>query len=210
MRMSRGAPRLARTTAAAAIAAACFHLAVSPAAAQRHPHGGGPRAAIFGDSADHTRHNIVNVTVVSAAVWGVLWLLPAEYTEWYKDKPTLRGFTAAYSRPPVWDTDRFVWNWIGHPFVGMQTYLMERNWGRSQLRSFLFATGASVAWEYGFEAWMEHPSIQDLIVTGPGGWVLGEASYRLTQRMRRGGFSTTEKVIVLVVNPLHVLQHGFR
>ncbi len=41
----------------------------------------------------------------------------------------------------------------------MKTYLMERNYGRSPMRSFLFSTAASVAFEYAIEAWAEPEAV---------------------------------------------------
>jgi hypothetical protein len=108
------------------------------------------------------------------------------------------------------DRDWWLWNFVGHPYVGMQEYLMERNWGASQRRAFLFSTAASLAWEYGFEATLERPSMFDMLLTSPSGWVLGEGVHRLTQHMRRNGFSTPEKIVVVVLNPSYPLQHGFR
>jgi hypothetical protein len=182
----------------------------APPAARRHARGGGPLAPIFGDSADYTLHNMVNLTVLGGATMGVLVLLPEGRTRWYRDRSKLSNFVSSYRRPPTFDNDYFFWNFIGHPWVGKQTYLMERNWGSSQLRSFAFAAAASVAWEYGFEAWMEHPSLTDLLVTAPAGWLLGEGVHRLTQRMARDGFSTPQKVVVTLLNPFYVLQHGYR
>jgi hypothetical protein len=182
----------------------------TPTESARHARGGGSFKVIFGDSADYLRHNVANLALASTATIAVLWVLPEHVTYWRRDVPPLRRLANAYTKPPRWDTDPWYFNYIGHPLAGMQTYLMERNWGAGQVRSFLFSTAASVAWEYGFEAFMEQPSIQDLLVTSPSGWVLGEASYRLTQRLRRNGFTTAEKVIVVIINPTYVLQHGFR
>jgi hypothetical protein len=177
----------------------------------RHTQGGWRFAAVFGDSADHTQHSIMNVLVASGVVLAVLWTLPADMNRFETPVPSFSQFLEAYTKPPLLtDGDWWVWNWIGHPYVGKQQYLMERNWGASQRHAFLFSTAASVLWEYGFEAAFERPSVQDILLTGPAGWVIGEPIHRLTQRMRRNGFSTTEKIIVVIINPLYVLQHGFR
>jgi hypothetical protein len=178
--------------------------------AVRHERGGWRLAFLLGDSADHLAHNIGIVATMSAATMAILYSLPPAKTKWNRDRPLLSGFLESYRRPPTWDSDIPFWNVVGHPVVGMQTYLLERNWGRSQRRSFLFAAVESIVWEYGFEAWMEHPSIQDLLITAPSGWLLGEASYRATMRLRRDGFTFAEKLAVFAVNPLYVLQHGFR
>jgi hypothetical protein len=94
--------------------------------------------------------------------------------------------------------------------VGTLEYLLERNWGASMLRAFLFSTALSLAWEYGWEAWMERPSAQDLLLTSPAGALLGEGIYQLTQQLRRKGLSTPEKLLLILLNPTYVLQHGLR
>ena len=157
-----------------------------------------------------TRRNALVITATGAAAFAITWVLPEELSKWDKSQPVSYYLTRAYTEPPVWDRDPFFWNWIVHPLAGTYAYLMERNHGRSPLRGFLLATAASVGWEYGFEAFIEQPSAQDLLITSPVGAVLGEMSHQLTRRMRRGGFSTTEKVVLTIVNPVQVVQHGYR
>jgi hypothetical protein len=125
-------------------------------------------------------------------------------------KDEWNDFKRHVTNPPVWDGDSWAFNYVGHPYVGMQTYLLERNYGSSPLRSFLFSTAASVFFEYGIEAWAEPPSTQDLLVTSPVGSLLGELNFRWTQNLRRDGITFWEGVLVTLVNPLHVIQHGYR
>ena len=42
------------------------------------------------------------------------------------------------------------------------------------------------------------------------GSILGELVFRATQEMRKDGLTTSEKVILTVINPLYVLQNGYR
>jgi len=42
------------------------------------------------------------------------------------------------------------------------------------------------------------------------GSILGEAIFLATQEMRKGGFTTTEKIVVTVINPMYVFQNGYR
>jgi hypothetical protein len=92
----------------------------------------------------------------------------------------------------------------------MYTYLTVRNMGASRGRSFLFSSVASIGWEYVFEAWAEQPSIQDLLVTSTVGSMLGEAVFQFTRYLLRGGLRTWEKVVLTVVNPVYVIEHGYR
>jgi hypothetical protein len=62
-------------------------------------------------------------------------------------------FVDAWTRPPVWDTDGPVANYVLHPIMGAEAYLTVRNRGYGPIESFLFSTGVSVGWEYLFESW---------------------------------------------------------
>jgi hypothetical protein len=160
------------------------------------------------------RHHTVQNTVVFAGLsvvsFGVIWMLPEDVSKWPKEDRSLNHFLDAYRKPPVWDSDAWFWNYLAHPVAGAWGYLAERNHGESKLRSFLFSTATTaIGWEYGVEAWIEHPSAQDLLITSTTGSVLGELSYRATQRMSRNGFTRIEKVTVWVINPLWPIQRGF-
>jgi hypothetical protein len=91
----------------------------------------------------------------------------------------------------------------------MQYYLSQRNYGESSLYSFLFSVGTSTFFEYFVESWSERPSVQDLIITPVVGSILGEIVYQATQHMRKDGFTTAEKIIITVINPLYVMQNGY-
>jgi hypothetical protein len=119
-------------------------------------------------------------------------------------------FKEAWTKPPVFDKDKAAVNFIGHPYFGMQFYLSQRNYGESPLYSFLFSTFTSTCFEYFIESWSERPSIQDLIITPIVGSIYGELVYRATQEMRKDGFTTAEKIIVTVINPMYVLQNGYK
>ena len=118
-------------------------------------------------------------------------------------------FKEAWKKPPVFDKDGSGVNYVGHPFFGMQYYLSQRNYGESSLYSFLFSVGTSTFFEYFVESWSERPSVQDLIITPVVGSILGEIVYQATQHMRKDGFTTAEKIIITVINPLYVLQNGY-
>jgi hypothetical protein len=179
-------------------------LAAAPLAAQSAEPAGVARPS--NPSSHHTRTSVLVLAGSSVVSFGVLWVLPEDVSKWPKEDRQLNHFLDAYRRPPVWDRDPFFWNYIAHPLAGQWTYLMERNHGESPLRSFLFSTAASLAWEYGVEAAIEHPSAQDLITTSPFGSLLGEATYIATRRMARNGFNRWEKAAMVVVNPVYVVQ----
>ena len=172
-----------------------------------------PMPALEATTPSSTVNSIRNFATGATLSLAVLSLLPTDITHWEKGQSpqaALTNFKDAWTKPPVWDRDSIAMNFAAHPYVGMQTYLMERNYGRSILRSFLFSTGASIAWEYLFESWMERPSIQDLLFTSTLGSLLGEGNYQLTLLLRQNGFETWEKVIVTVLNPIYVIENGYQ
>jgi len=153
--------------------------------------------------------------LVAGSIVGLAWYRfgPESLTGVDQSKATKdagNNYRDGFTKPPVIDKDDDVINYLAHPLFGMQFYLSQRNYNESPLYSFLFATGTSIVFEYLVEVVGERPSIQDLIVTPIVGSLLGELSYQLTQKMRKDGFTTFEKIVVTIVNPLYVLQNGYR
>jgi len=161
----------------------------------------------------HTLKTFGTLTALSLIGIGVYAWAPTSLTgadhedEW---EEASAHFKDAFTKPPVIDKDRAAVNYLGHPYFGMNFYLSQRNYGESPLYSFLFATLTSTCFEYFIESWSERPSIQDLLITPIVGSILGELVFRATQEMRKDGLTTGEKVILTVINPLYVLQNGYR
>ncbi len=93
----------------------------------------------------------------------------------------------AFTKPPIFDASRPAFRWdgdpwainvIGHGLMGSEYYVRARACRFSPLGALAFAAGASVAWEYAFEANGVRPSALDLVYTPLAGLVLGEARYR--------------------------------
>lgn len=128
-------------------------------------------------------------------------------SSWTEAKSNLHR---AWTSSPVWDKDPWMTNFIGHPYAGGFYYNMLRSQGASPRTSFLYSTGQSLLWEFVVEAVAEQPSIQDLLFTSNLGSVVGELSHRATIRMGRDGFSTLEKILTTLINPVYVFNNGFR
>ena len=170
--------------------------------------------AIAADTSVRTRNrrtlqNATWATGFGVVAFGVIWVLPEDISMWPREDRELDHLLDSFRSPPVWDNDPWYWNYAIHPVLGAWSYLAERNYGHSAWRGFLFSTATSLGWEYGVEAWVEHPSAQDLIITSTVGSVLGEMSYRATKRMARDGFGRWERVALAVINPVWLAQNGF-
>ena len=141
----------------------------------------------------------------------VLILMPKEITKWSDDwaKDAWRNLKRSFSTTPVWDKDDWALNYIGHPIAGSYYYNALRSQNASRFHSFLFSTAQSFIWEYFIEGVAERPSAQDLFITPVVGSLLGESTHLLTMSMRRNGFNFFEKVFVLLLNPMFVINNGF-
>lgn len=112
----------------------------------------------------------------------VLEMLPENATAWNKSKlektPMFQRWYNNVMRPPVFDKDNAIFNYVLHPYAGAAYYMSARSQGFNLWQSWLYSFAISTFfWEYGIEAFNERPSINDLIVTPMGGLILGEAFY---------------------------------
>ena len=130
--------------------------------------------------------------LVMLSAIGVLALMPESVTGWNEEELAARSLESRWkenvSTRPVWDRDDPFINYVGHPVSGAWYYTMARNDGLSVTESALFsALMSTLVWEYGYEAFAEVPSIQDLIVTPLAGSLLGEWFYTLERRLDANG-----------------------
>ena len=141
-----------------------------------------------------------------------LILMPKEVTKWEDDwmKAAGRNLRRAFTSPPVMDEDDWAINYIGHPIAGSYYYNAVRSQNATWWQSLLFSTAQSFIWEYVIEGVAEQPSIQDLIITPLAGMALGEPTHHATLAMRRNGFNFLEKVVVFLLNPMYVLNNGYK
>jgi len=149
---------------------------------------------------------------------GILALMPESVTNWseakLKDKSLWSRWKENVSSGPVWDQDDWVINYIGHPVSGAWYYTMARNDGFSQGESAFFSFLMSTFfWEYGYEAFAEVPSTQDLIITPLIGSFLGEGMMVLQNKLdeRQGilfGSKTLGNISYFLIDPLGSIAEG--
>jgi hypothetical protein len=150
---------------------------------------------------------------------GVLWALPESISGWDDEDITLKYMEERWwdnvSQGPAWDNDQWYLNYIGHPYCGGVYYQIARNSGYSQLGSFVYTTLMSTFfWEYGFEAFAEVPSIQDLIVTPVGGWLYGEWAYKTEKAINANedrvmGSKCLGNFSLFLLDPINSIGRGF-
>lgn len=156
---------------------------------------------------DPARHNLW----VPTAEWAVclaltipLFMIDPDFVN--TGRVSAEHFADAWTRPPVWDTDGVIANYVLHPIMGAEAYLSVRNRGYGPFESFLFSTGVSVAWEYVFEAWVEQPSGQDLLVASPVGSLLGELRFQLRRGVARWNPSLGRDTLLVLLDPVEALH----
>ena len=115
-------------------------------------------------------------------------------------------FVEAWTRPPAWDTDGAVANYVLHPIMGAEAYLTVRNRDYGPIESFLFSTAVSVGWEYLFESWAERPSAQDLLITSNIGSLQGELRFQIRRRIARWSPSVGRNALLILVDPVEALH----
>jgi len=136
---------------------------------------------------------------------GALVLVPP--ANWHGERwPRREQFARSWTEAPTWnDGDPWTTNYVGHPLMGSELYLFGRRSGHGQAYSFVLSSAASIAWEYGLEAWFEQPSWPDLLVTSTVGAVLGELRWLGRERLR-GSPGFWRRVALAVIDPMGELE----
>lgn len=119
--------------------------------------------------------------------------------------------TTAYNLNPAhwaWDNDPFQTNQFGHPYHGSLFYNSFRTNGYSFWQSVPAAFAGSYLWETFAES--QPPAPNDFINTSFGGIVLGEMTYRLSNKIvnnhTRGFHRQMSEVFALIVSPTNGLN----
>ncbi|MCB9192120.1 MAG: DUF3943 domain-containing protein [Flavobacteriales bacterium] len=144
--------------------------------------------------------------------YGILAVLPSDISGWQPGTFSHYGanLKRAWTKPPVFDHDKWYINYVGHPLQGTYFYNAVRSQNATIWQSSLFCIGQVFVWEYVIEAGLEQPSIQDLIVTPIAGIALGELVHFGTMKMAKNGFKWYEAAVVTIINPMFILNNGYR
>ncbi|WP_186458719.1 DUF3943 domain-containing protein [Mucilaginibacter achroorhodeus] len=149
----------------------------------------------------------------AAAEWGLAQVIPFSYGKFIAHAPYSNVTTATIWRNLnpgswQWDKDIFRTNQFGHPYQGSLYFSAFRSNGYNFWQSAPAAVAGSYFWETFGEN--ERPSPNDFINTSFGGIVLGEMSYRLSNKIvnnRHTGFGRQmEEVAAFLANPMNGLN----
>lgn len=139
----------------------------------------------------------INTSVLGGAFVGtllVLECLPEDATSWNRaelqDVPLFkRWWDHVGKKGPEWDHDNPIFNYVLHPYAGAAYFMAARSCGFNFYRSLLYsALVSTVGWEFGIEAFMERPSIQDIFITPICGSIIGEGFYLAKRHIVENGY----------------------
>ncbi len=143
------------------------------------------------------------------ATLAVLSTLPSSSTGW--GKGSLQNIIDHAVQGPHFDTDPLYWNFMAHPFVGSEYYLLARNRNANWWQSLIYSAAMSAFWEYVTEGFFERPSVQDLVITPVAGAVLGELRYQAKEALidpKTGKADRTwKKVLIVILDPINALSN---
>lgn len=144
------------------------------------------------------------------AVLAVLYVAPESVSGWDSEAKHDYSFSEwrDNATKPVWDKDSWWINYITHPYWGGAYYVRAQERGFNRAQSFWYSALLSTLFELGAEALAEPASIQDLVVTPVGGFLVGEYLFLpLRQRIRAkpGKLSWSDKAMLVLTDPLGVV-----
>lgn len=159
----------------------------------------------------------INTAVLATAFTGslvVLECLPEDATNWNRAEiqdvpPFKRWWNHVIKEGPEWDGDDAIFNYVLHPYAGAVYFMGARSNGFNFYRSLLYcACISTIGWEFGIEAFMERPSIQDIFITPLVGSVLGECFYGLKRHIVAHDYSlwgskVLGNVVAVLIDPLN-------
>lgn len=159
----------------------------------------------------------INTAVLSGAFVGTLFVLeclPEDATTWnraeIRQTPMFtRWYQNVFVKGPEWDHDKWVFNYLLHPYAGSVYFMTARSCGFNFWQSLLYSSIISdVGWEFGIEAFMERPSYQDMFITPLVGSAIGECCYMLKRHIVDNGYRlfgspVLGNIVAFLVDPVN-------
>jgi hypothetical protein len=99
-----------------------------------------------------------------------------------------------------WDGDSFGWNFVGHPYIGSQTYLYYRARGYNKSESFWGSFAACLLFESTIEVFHDSFSFNDVVITPISGYVLGNWIEKKSIEMINSD-DKGQQIIARIINP---------
>lgn len=166
----------------------------------------------------------INTAVLTGAFVSTLFVLeclPEEATAWNRasiqQTPLFqRWYRNIFVHNPEIDHDKFIFNYVLHPYAGAAYFMAARSCGFSFWGSMLYSAAIStVGWEFGIEAFMERPSYQDIVITPVIGSLMGEGFYRIKHAIVDRGFEVLGSTflghfICFLIDPVNEVIDLFR
>ena len=161
--------------------------------------------------------------------WKRLWVntavmvgggITTDATAWNKSENAKTSMWKRWVRNvkdgPHWDGDNPIFNFVLHPYAGAAYYMGARSAGFNCWGSFVYSFCISnLFWEYGFEAFNEIPSVQDIIITPVVGSLMGEGFYLIKRHIVSNGYRLWGSkplgyAVAFLVDPLNEVVGYFR
>ncbi len=173
---------------------------------------------IMSPEAKALTEDTIYTQVMMVGMIGILFMMPESFTNWDKEQMLSGSLTQQreehIAAGPVWDEDDWAVNYVGHPVTGAYYYTMARNDGFGIFGSAMYSTMMSTFfWEYGYEAFAEIPSIQDIIFTPLVGSFMGEGLHILELQLDENqgviwGSKTLGSVSYYFLDPIGSMAGG--
>ena len=165
-----------------------------------------------------------NTAVLTGAFVGTLFvleMLPEDATAWNRASiqsvPMFKRWRRnIFYLNPEWDHDKFIFNYVLHPYAGAAYFMAARSCGFSYWGSLFYSFCISTfGWEFGIEAIMERPSYQDIVITPVVGSLFGELMYKAKRSMIARGYEVAGsrlfgRVLCFFCDPVNFVVDLFR
>lgn len=154
---------------------------------------------------DHSRKEVASHL---GFAYGAMW---AGYfaTQWsvIKERGSFKNYRENLGEINM-DKDNPIWNLVGHPYTGSQTFLFFRGLGYEKVHAFQMAFWTSTLFEFTVEIYTEKASVQDLYQTPVLGAALGFGLEKLSFFLLNNDDLLFSKPIGHALNPLTLFGFG--